>query len=470
MARNRRTLAALGLSVALVATACGPRFGPRAEGGNLPGPQQPLSQGTTTAPAGLPTTGLPTGGPAIPTGGPPPARPPVAVRPGAITGNEIKIGGLFPRTGGLSALGEAAYRGAQATFDWVNANGGVRGKKIKFIPCDDQAVDTQSTTCAKKLVEQDGIFLMGPSFTPFSLTVIGQLEEQGVPWVGFDGINIEGFDSPTVVTVGAPIEPMGHALVDYWYRKVERDTGSAPKRIGAVVLDVAPARTYIKIARERICPKLGCSIVREQAVNYQTTQYSTICSNMVNRGVDAIWIITDPASAVKLLVQCAAYRPPKGFLGQHGIYLDLTIEEAGRAADGILANSAVLPPAVDNAATREMKQIIRRSYPDATFGYFTALSYASARLVVDLIDQVLARGDPLTRQSVLDAAKRTTAYSCNGLCRSVNLAPPARATGGNHNVWIVRADFSSGRGKWVYETGPIDAWDTETWPCPGRPC
>lgn len=475
---TKQSMGVTGVALLMALVACAPRFDiaqVQPEGG-LVGQSQPR---TDTVPSGAPTAVLPTnpGG----TGGPAStgvAVPPVSTGKGArVTGGVIKVGGLFPLSGGLSSLGKPAYEGAQAYFNWINDHGGVRGKKIQFITCDDQADDTRSTTCAKRLVEQDGVFVMGPSFTPFSLTVIGQLEKAGVPWVGFDGINVEGFDASNVVTVGAPIETMAHALLPYWHDKIERKTGKAPSKIGAVVLDSAPAKTYVNEANAVICPKLGCEIVPRsgdrvgEEVTYTTLDYGSICRNMQNRRVDAVWIVTDPASAIKLLVACQGigYKPPAGFLGQHGIYMDITLEQSGPFADGIYANGAVLPEDVEGAATREMKKVITTYYPEASFGYFTQLSYASAQMTVDLIDDILAAGADLTRTAIIAAARARGSYSCNGLCKSVSLAPPASRSGGNHNIWIVRSDYSSGKGRWVYEAGPIDAFRVRTWPCPGKP-
>lgn len=456
--------------LSLAVAACGPRFpvgqpqviiteaprsGQQGQGGQATIGTQPSSPGLAPGPA----VQLP--------------RDINARRNAVVRGGVIKVGGLFPLTGGLSALGKPAYQSAQAYFNYLNDRGGVRGKRIQFVVCDDRAEDTRSTTCARKLVEQDGVFIMGPSFTPFSLTVIGRLESDGVPWVGYDGINVEGFDASNVVTVGAPIETMGHALLPYWYDKIERETGSPPRKIGAVVLAAAPAETYVREAERVICPKLGCEIVEKRSVTYTTTDYATICRAMQSKRVDAVWIVTDPASAVKLLVGCrdlaGGYKPPKGFLGQHGIYLDLTLDQVGRFADGIYANSAVVPDTVASPPTDEMKRIVRTYYPDASFGYFAELGFASARLVADVIDGILAGGAELNRGAVLSRAAAMTSYDCHGLCRGVNLRPPASRTGGNHNVWIVRADFSSGAGRWVMDAGPIDAFNARTWPCRGRP-
>lgn len=461
-----RWVAAAALA-ALVATACAPRF--EGSGELVPrGEPVPVEEGEGPGEAVGP------GEAAEEDRGPALAEPDEIDAPGdgisssaagqtkVRRGGTIKVGGLFPLSGGLSALGTPAFQAANAYFRWLNARGGIDGTKIEFVACDDEANDTRSTTCAKKLVTRDGIFVMGPSFTPFSFTVIGQLEEQGIPWVGYDGINIEGFEASNVVTVGSPIETMAHALLPYWYRKIERERGAPPDEIGAVVLDVAPAKTYARETREVICPKLGCEITKQQNVNFADTEYVQVCRNMQNARVDTVWIITDPATAVKLYVQCReiGYTPPAGWLGQHGIYLDLTLEQSGPIADGTYANGAVLPDTLDHPAVREMKEIVRTYYRDADFGYFASLGYASARLVEDVIREAFRSGGELTRTEVLRAAGRMTSYDCDGLCKDVNLKPPAARHGGNHNVWIVRAQD----GKWVTDAGPIDAFEAETWP------
>lgn len=388
-----------------------------------------------------------------------------------IRNGKISIGGIFPLSGGLSALGVPPAKAAAAYYRWVNDHGGIDGLEIDFQTCDDKADPNQSAACTDRLVNA-GVFTMGPSFTPFSPNVIPMLERKGVPWIGYDGINVEGFASPLAVTVGADIQTMGHALLPYWYRQVEQRTGTAPKDIGVVYLDSAPSRAYLAEAKETICPALGCRIAVETRVTYFTLDYSSICLQMRSANVDGVWIVTDPASAVKMLVQCRElkYTPsPGGFLGQHGVYMDLTMEQSGSFADGMLANSALLPPSVDAPAIREMKKIIGTYEKDISYGYFTVLGYASARMSVDVLRRALRADPTLTRASALKAAGQITSYDCNGLCEGVNLAPPAALHGGNHRIWIVRSKYDrNAGGHWVLDGGPVDAWRAETWPTPGR--
>jgi len=141
---------------------------------------------------------------------------------------------------------------------------------------------------------------------------------------------------------------------------------------------VVPETTLLKLLRESFNltgAKLGCDVVLERSVQYTTTQYETICRDMQNKVVDAIWIITDPASAIKLMNGCQNIGYPKGrFLGQHGIYLDLTLSQAGPYSDGLIANSGLLPDTEVTPAT-----IRPQSWPSTSTGTPTIEPRTDAR-------------------------------------------------------------------------------------------
>src|SRR6202158_3545739 len=75
------------------------------------------------------------------------------------TDTEIKIGNIMPYSGPASAYGvigktEAAY------FKKINAEGGINGRKIKFISYDDAYSPPKTVEQARKLVESDEVFLI----------------------------------------------------------------------------------------------------------------------------------------------------------------------------------------------------------------------------------------------------------------------------------------------------------------------
>jgi branched-chain amino acid transport system substrate-binding protein len=100
-----------------------------------------------------------------------------------VTKKQITIGGTFPLTGPVSLYAtipaaEAAY------YAYVNAHGGVNGRKIKDIIVDDQYVPSQTVPAVQKLVEQDHVFaIVGSLGTAPGLATWGYLNQHKVPQV-----------------------------------------------------------------------------------------------------------------------------------------------------------------------------------------------------------------------------------------------------------------------------------------------
>ena len=73
--------------------------------------------------------------------------------------DEIRIGQTLPYSGPLSGFGVIG-RAQQAFFDKVNVDGGINGRKIKFISMDDAYSPPKTVEQTRKLVEQDEVLMM----------------------------------------------------------------------------------------------------------------------------------------------------------------------------------------------------------------------------------------------------------------------------------------------------------------------
>ena len=74
-----------------------------------------------------------------------------------MTATRVLLGGTVPLTGEAAAFG-AVGPGAKAYFDYVNAKGGVNGRKIEYRFYDDAYNPAQTVQLTRKLVEQDRVF------------------------------------------------------------------------------------------------------------------------------------------------------------------------------------------------------------------------------------------------------------------------------------------------------------------------
>jgi branched-chain amino acid transport system substrate-binding protein len=100
--------------------------------------------------------------------------------PGA-TDTEVKIGNTAPYSGPVAAA-STVPKAMNAYFDKVNAEGGINGRKIKFLAEDDGYVPPKTVEKTRKMVEQDQVlFTSGSIGTAQQLAVVKYLNEKKVP-------------------------------------------------------------------------------------------------------------------------------------------------------------------------------------------------------------------------------------------------------------------------------------------------
>ena len=100
--------------------------------------------------------------------------------PGA-SDTEIKIGNVAPYSGPMSAYGLIG-RTISAYFTKVNAEGGINGRKIKFLSYDDGYSPPKTVEQARKLIENDGVlFIFASLGTPPNTAIERYMNSKRVP-------------------------------------------------------------------------------------------------------------------------------------------------------------------------------------------------------------------------------------------------------------------------------------------------
>ncbi|HVB91775.1 MAG TPA: ABC transporter substrate-binding protein [Acidimicrobiales bacterium] len=99
-----------------------------------------------------------------------------------VTSSSINIGATVPLTGPAAPGYSEIAPAMGALFSWVNAHGGVNGRKINYNYLDDGYNPANTATQTRKLVLQDNIFAdVGSLGTPTQAAVQGFLNSQKVP-------------------------------------------------------------------------------------------------------------------------------------------------------------------------------------------------------------------------------------------------------------------------------------------------
>lgn len=100
-----------------------------------------------------------------------------------ISKTEILIGQSCALKGPYQALGKGMRDGALTYFHYINSMGGIRGKKIRLISYDDGYEPNACIENSKKLINEDGVFLLfGYVGTRASMAAVPLAIREGIPY------------------------------------------------------------------------------------------------------------------------------------------------------------------------------------------------------------------------------------------------------------------------------------------------
>lgn len=106
---------------------------------------------------------------------------------------------------------------ATAYANWVNAGGGIHGRKFNVITCNEHNDHVSASRCARTAVKENAVAVVG-SYSQHADAFLPTLEGAGIPYIGGYGITTDEFTSPLSYPVngGQPVllAGLGRALAD----------------------------------------------------------------------------------------------------------------------------------------------------------------------------------------------------------------------------------------------------------------
>ena len=335
-----------------------------------------------------------------------------------VTGDTIKVGAILPLSGPIGPYGKPWLEALETPFRRANDQGGVNGRKFDFVFCDDAFQGDRALACAKKLVEQDKVFLiMNPGSAGGSPAALPYIVQQHVPVGSALGFNSDEFTSPFVFPMTASGKTQGHL----GERFIAKDLGV--KKVGMVVLGNVQAATVVAGAFRDAARRDGLS-VSEVNINFQDADCSTQMFGMESRSPEAVFLATDASTAIKCFTAAnnIGYKPPKQFVSPIPQYIDLVAQYGGAAAQ----NSYVMtvnntPDITTGGLIAEYVSQTKAYYPGHQWWAETPAFYAGSRLTVDVLRSL---GRNVTRQRYLDAMN-TTVNGFPGLGVDITFHPGA---------------------------------------------
>jgi ABC-type branched-subunit amino acid transport system substrate-binding protein/TRAP-type uncharacterized transport system substrate-binding protein len=322
----------------------------------------------------------------------------------ASSANEIRIGNTVPYTGPASAYGVIG-KVLAAYFDKVNAEGGIRGRKINFISYDDAYNPTKTMEATRKLVEEDNVlFILASLGTNTSQAVHPYLNAKKIPQL-FVASGATMWDQPREFpwTMGflPSYQTEAHIYSQYLLENHPRS------KIAVLYQDDGFGKDYLKGLRDGLGGKIP--IVAEAPYKVTDASIDAQIAKLKASGADVFMQFTTPKFATMAIKRNAELGwKPLHFLASVSESVSSVMAPAGlENAEGIMSamyrlegeDAAAAGPAVFREWSAFMERYvpsISKSNGQAVYGYLTA------RLMLEVLKNC---GDDFSRENIMKQAR-----------------------------------------------------------------
>jgi branched-chain amino acid transport system substrate-binding protein len=328
-----------------------------------------------------------------------------AAAPG-VTGSEIKIGGSYPFSGPASAYKTIAD-GAKAYFKKVNDEGGVNGRKIKFITLDDSYEPPKAVQNARRLVEQEKVFaLFNTLGTPNNLAIWDYLNDRKVPQVYVaTGASDWGEDPKKhPYTIGWQPDYVTEAGVYADYLKEKK-----PNAKVAVLYQNDGFGKDLLGGFEDAIGGSGIKVVAKESYEVTDPTVTSQVSKLAASGADTFLNITTPKFSAQAIAAIAKSDwKPLHILNNVGASKALVLQPAGLDnAKGIISTTYYKDPEdpkwAEDPGMKDYKAGIKaysaRSNPNDPFHVY---GWGAAQTLVEALKKV---GKDPTREKLMDTVR-----------------------------------------------------------------
>jgi branched-chain amino acid transport system substrate-binding protein len=316
---------------------------------------------------------------------------------------EIKIGNIIPYSGPASAYGVIG-KTEEAYFNKINNEGGINGRKIKFVSYDDAYSPPKAVEQVRKLVESDEVLVVfNPLGTPSNSAIQKYMNSKKVPQL-FVATGASKWNDPKNFPWTMGWQPSYQSEAHIYAKYLMKEKPDA--KVAVLYQNDDFGKDYLKGLKDAFGAK--SMIVAEESYETSEPSIDNHISKLKSSGADVFISITTPKFAAQAIKRNAEIDwHPLHIVSNVSASVGGVIKPAGfENAQGILSASYAkdgADPRWDNdAGMKKFLEFLAQYYPDgnrldasAVYGYGVAQTLAK---VLEMC------GDDLTRANVMKQA------------------------------------------------------------------
>ena len=332
---------------------------------------------------------------------------PAAVTAQGVTPTTIVIGQSAATTGPASELGTEMRAGALAYFNYVNARGGVNGRRIELRTLDDGYEPDRSLANTRRFIETDQAFaLFGYVGTPTTIAAMPVFTRAQVPLIGpFTGA--EAFRRPFnryIFNVRASYYAETDKLVDLL-------ATLRLQRIAVFYQNDSYGKAGLE-GVERAAKARNMPIAATVTVERNTTDVKAAVAALAKIDPQAVVMI----SAYK---SCAAFIKAMKAAGVHAQFMNVSFvgsralaTELGNEGRGVAISQVVpFPWNIGTPVVKEYQKLLAADSGKENYSFTSLEGFIAAKVLVEGLRRA---GRDLTREKLVTALETLNDYDVGG--------------------------------------------------------
>jgi ABC-type branched-subunit amino acid transport system substrate-binding protein len=364
-----------------------------------------------------------------------------------ITNDTIIVGQSAAFSGPAAELGREMREGALTYFNFINAQGGVNGRKIQLISLDDGYEPDKAQQNTTRLLDQDKVFaLFGYVGTPTSYAVLPKVASAKVPFFGaFTGA--EGLRHP----VNPYVFNIRAGYNDETERLVAWLTSQDKNRIAVFYQNDSYGKAGLAGVQKAI-EKRGLKIVASDTVERNSADVDHAVKTIIAAAPDAVIMISayhSCAAFIKQAKQIASGKiNPIEYLNVSFVGSKALAAALGDDAHGVLVSQVMpYPWGPFSPVVVEFRERLASYNPKGAVSFNNLEGYIAAKVFVEGLEKA---GRNITRAGFINALESTD-VDVGGF--HVAFSPQDH----NGSQFVQVSLILGANGNFVYLTDPADA-------------
>jgi len=326
-----------------------------------------------------------------------------------VTKKEIRVGGSLDLTGPAAFMGQGVLRGIKLYFKKINAEGGIYGRKLRYIAEDDSYVVAKAVANYKKLTLKHRVFcLLGSTGSVAPKAMIPYLQEDKVPLIGPYGYTSAMFRPPHryLFNIYSSCEEHARILADF----VKDRLKIKKPIIGLLAEDNEIGQDTIRGAKRQMA-KYGWGEPVVELYKRSAIDFSSQVLRLKAKNVNVFFfpVISSHGAAILKECQKADFTP---YLFGAATMTDLRfLKKAGESAfygKGLRSFSTQVNERGDSLGAKEFREALAKYDPtNKDPNSFNLFGYGIAKVLCEGIKRA---GKKLTREKLVDALETLKNY------------------------------------------------------------